>query len=90
MQRIERLVTMFLFGFILIGFTPQTASAHALYQRSTPAKDAVIAHAPAQVDIWFEEELFRHAGDNVIEVYEPETNASITMTPLSMTTTAPI
>ena len=71
MQRIERLVTMFLFGFILIGFTPQTASAHALYQRSTPAKDAVIAHAPAQVDIWFEEELFRHAGDNVIEVYGP-------------------
>jgi copper transport protein len=50
----------------------QAARAHAAYERSEPAADAVLPAAPAEVHIWFTEELFRRAGANVIEVSGPD------------------
>lgn len=44
------------------------AVAHADYGHSDPAADATLAVAPAQVQIWFTEELFRRQEQNGIEV----------------------
>jgi methionine-rich copper-binding protein CopC len=46
------------------------ASGHAGYERSEPAADAVLPVAPAQVRIWFTQELFRRQGMNKIEVVD--------------------
>lgn len=46
--------------------------AHADYERSAPAADEVIAHAPQQVQVWFTQELFRREGKNSLEVYGPD------------------
>jgi methionine-rich copper-binding protein CopC len=50
----------------------QWAYAHAEYERSEPAANAVIPAAPAEVHIWFTQELFRRKGANVIEVSGPD------------------
>lgn len=49
----------------------QPVRAHAEYERSDPAADAILPAAPAEVHIWFSQELFRRAGANVIEVIGP-------------------
>ena len=50
----------------------QGALAHAAYERSTPGAGAVVAEAPAQVEIWFTQELFRRQGENWIRVTGPD------------------
>lgn len=50
------------------------ARAHAEYERSEPAADAVIPAAPPEVHIWFTEELFRRQDVNAIEVSGPDGN----------------
>jgi hypothetical protein len=47
------------------------ALAHAAYARSAPGAGAVVAAAPAQVDIWFTQDLFRRQGENSITVTGP-------------------
>ena len=46
----------------------ETALAHAAYLRSNPGADAIIATSPPRVEIWFKQEVFRRAGENVISV----------------------
>ncbi|MFN8440057.1 MAG: copper resistance protein CopC [Caldilineaceae bacterium] len=50
----------------------QRLYAHAEYDHSEPAADAVMDTAPTQVRIWFTQELFRHKGANSIEVEGPD------------------
>jgi methionine-rich copper-binding protein CopC len=47
------------------------AGAHSEYDRSEPMVGAVIAEAPAEVHVWFTQELFRRAGANTLEVFGP-------------------
>jgi len=49
-----------------------TAQAHSEYDRSEPAADARIPRAPARVDVWFTQELFRRAGANTLTVHAPD------------------
>ena len=49
----------------------QAVLAHSEYERSEPAAEAVLPAAPAEVHIWFSQELFRRTGANVIEVIGP-------------------
>jgi methionine-rich copper-binding protein CopC len=60
--------------FILLGLfgIEQIARAHAEYERSEPAANAVIPIAPTEVQIWFTQELFRRQGANLIEVSGPD------------------
>lgn len=53
-----------------LGLPLRIASGHAGYDHSEPASDAVMATAPAQVRIWFTQELFRRQGMNQIEVVD--------------------
>jgi methionine-rich copper-binding protein CopC len=46
----------------------QLARAHAEVERSEPAANAVIPAVPAEVHLWFTQELFRRKGANIIEV----------------------
>ncbi|MCC7358495.1 MAG: copper resistance protein CopC [Anaerolineales bacterium] len=48
------------------------ALAHSGYVRSEPGAGAVIAAPPAQVVIWFEQDMFRRAGENRLEVLGPD------------------
>jgi methionine-rich copper-binding protein CopC len=56
---------------LLLAATPAPAGAHANYERSSPAADAVV-RAPAQLDIWFTQELFRREGENTITLEGPD------------------
>lgn len=57
----------------LLLFVPvQRLYAHAEYDHSEPAADAVLDTAPTQVRIWFTQELFRRKGVNSIEVTGPD------------------
>ena len=61
-------------GLLIIGglLFVETAYAHSAYVRSNPGADAVIASAPAKVEIWFSQELFRRKGENIIQVSGPD------------------
>ncbi len=48
------------------------AFAHAAYVRSEPGAGAVVATAPTEVTIWFEQDMFRRAGENGLEVLGPD------------------
>jgi methionine-rich copper-binding protein CopC len=50
---------------------PSRVTAHAAYDRSQPAADAVVRTAPAQVDVWFTQEMFRREGENTLSVIGP-------------------
>lgn len=45
-------------------------SAHAEYERSTPARDEVVAEAPARVDVFFKQDVFKQAGKNHARVFD--------------------
>ena len=49
--------------------TFEVAFAHAEYDHSEPAANAVVESAPADLRIWMTQELFRRQGENSIEVY---------------------
>jgi methionine-rich copper-binding protein CopC len=51
-------------------FGPRDALAHAEYDRSTPGRDEVVATPPAQVDVWFTQEVFKQEGRNFIRVFD--------------------
>ncbi len=67
-----------IFGVLLIslvgvwGAYLELAHAHAEYERSEPAAGAVIPETPAEVHVWFTQELFRREGANTLEVYDPD------------------
>lgn len=46
--------------------------SHADYARSEPAADEVLATPPAQVKVWFTQELFRREGENWLHVTGPD------------------
>jgi methionine-rich copper-binding protein CopC len=48
------------------------ASAHAGYARSEPGAGAVVAEAPARVQVWFTQDMFRRAGANWLHVTGPD------------------
>jgi len=50
----------------------ETAAAHSGLLRSSPGQDAVIAAAPARVELWFTQELFRRKTENTILVRGPQ------------------
>jgi len=59
---------------LLIGwgtFSFSLASAHAEYDHSDPQDGAVLAQPPAEVHVWFTEELFRREGANTLAVFGP-------------------
>jgi methionine-rich copper-binding protein CopC len=48
------------------------AYAHADYARSEPGAGAVVAAAPARVDVWFTQDMFRRQGANWLRVTGPD------------------
>jgi methionine-rich copper-binding protein CopC len=50
----------------------RSAYAHAAYERSAPGAGALVSTAPAQVDIWFTQDMFRRQGENWIRVSGPD------------------
>ncbi len=57
---------------VALGTQPFIVRAHADYERSDPAADAVIDSAPAQLQVWFNQELFRREGANELAVFGPD------------------
>jgi methionine-rich copper-binding protein CopC len=55
----------------LLSSSPFPTQAHAEYERSDPPADAVIAEPPAEVQVWFSQELFRREGANSLQVFGP-------------------
>ena len=53
-------------------FAIALVSAHAGYERSTPARNEVVSDAPARVNVWFTQELFRRQGDNFVRVFDED------------------
>jgi methionine-rich copper-binding protein CopC len=57
---------------VIAGIYPASiARAHAAYVRSEPGAGAVVAVPPAQVEIWFSQDMFRRQGENWIRVTGP-------------------
>ncbi|HTI15029.1 MAG TPA: copper resistance protein CopC [Dictyobacter sp.] len=58
---VRRNMRLFLFALLLTGCLlvglPGNAEAHAILLRSTPASDAVLSSEPAQIQMWFSEDL---------------------------------
>jgi methionine-rich copper-binding protein CopC len=46
--------------------------AHADYARSEPGAGAVVAKAPARVEVWFTQDMFRRQGENWLSVAGPD------------------
>ena len=62
---------------------PSRVTAHAAYDRSQPAADALIRSAPERVDVWFTQEMFKREGENTLRVFgpsgEPVTDGVVTL-----------
>lgn len=56
----------------VLGVYPGLARAHAAYERSDPPANSVIPEPPAEVNVWFSQELFRREGENTLEVIGPD------------------
>ncbi len=59
-RRVMRRIALFILSVaasLLPLSSPGIASAHALFERSTPVPDSVVPISPAQVHIWFSEDL---------------------------------
>jgi methionine-rich copper-binding protein CopC len=50
----------------------RSAYAHAAYERSEPGAGSLVSTAPARVDIWFTQDMFRRQGENWIRVSGPD------------------
>src|SRR3972149_1778197 len=48
------------------------ASAHAAYDRSEPAKNAVVPAPPAQVDVYYTQDLARRQGAYFLRVFSED------------------
>jgi methionine-rich copper-binding protein CopC len=66
-RRAAWLLALGLAGGWLVGI----AQAHAEYDRSDPGAGAVVSTTPAQVVIWFTQDMFRRQGENWIRVTGP-------------------
>src|SRR5260370_110262 len=53
----RRLTISVLAALCLLLLFPARSEAHAILLRSDPARDAVLAHSPEQVRMWFSEDL---------------------------------
>jgi copper resistance protein C len=62
---IRAALVLMVLGFLFV--MAPSAGAHARMVKSSPAKDAELAAAPAQIDLWFNELL--EDGFNTIDVY---------------------
>ncbi len=74
MKHSHSVVIAFGFGLaLLLGLFGRglTVRAHAELERSQPAANAVMAAPPAEVHLWFSEELFKRKGANLIKVDGP-------------------
>jgi hypothetical protein len=70
------IVVALVVGVLTLGEAP-SAFAHAEYESSTPAKDAVVQAAPAQVDVFFSQEMARQEGRYFLRVFnEQDTQVS--------------
>lgn len=56
----------------VLGIHPSLIRAHAEYERSDPPADAVLPEPPAEVHVWFTQELFRREEANTLEVFGPD------------------
>jgi methionine-rich copper-binding protein CopC len=67
-------LTLVLLGAALLALfqAHPTVLAHADYDHSEPAADAVLEQSPTEVRIWFTQELFRRQGASTVEVYGPD------------------
>jgi methionine-rich copper-binding protein CopC len=71
MRRFLRICLLAGLPLFVLGMMTLVVRAHAGYDRSIPAADAVIAEAPERLQVWFTQELFRRQGENRLEVYAP-------------------
>ncbi|OGO52447.1 MAG: hypothetical protein A2148_02725 [Chloroflexi bacterium RBG_16_68_14] len=55
---------------LLVG--PAHVSAHADYERSEPARGAVLLEPPARVDVWFTQDVFKKQGANFVRVFDEQ------------------
>lgn len=56
---------------VLGGLSWGAVQAHAAYRRSEPGDGAVVLTAPARVQVWFAQELFRRQDENWLRVSGP-------------------
>jgi methionine-rich copper-binding protein CopC len=49
---------------------PSSVSAHAEYESSVPGRDEVVAEAPAQVEVFFAQEVARQEGRYYVRVFD--------------------
>lgn len=70
-SNLRRLLGAVLALLVAGGLGVGAALAHADYARSAPGAGAVIATAPAEVVIWFTQDMFRRQGENWITVFGP-------------------
>jgi methionine-rich copper-binding protein CopC len=69
-RNVMRLLLLLWVAFLALHLPPRMVSAHADYDRSEPAADALVERAPVQVRIWFTQELFRRQGINTLAVVD--------------------
>lgn len=76
-KRIGQVLMFFVMaGGALLALRVTGVFAHAEYERSTPTKDEVLAAAPAQVDVYFSQEITRQEGANFVRVFNDQ-NAQV-------------
>ena len=65
-----RLIVLLLAGLVAtsVATGPPRVYAHAEYDRSQPPADGRVQRAPARVDVWFTQPLFRRASANTLVV----------------------
>jgi methionine-rich copper-binding protein CopC len=72
-RKLKRLFCIILISLAgVLGIYPGLVHAHAEYERSDPPANAVIPVPPAEVNVWFSQELFRREGQNTLEVFGPD------------------
>lgn len=73
MMTVRRWITLLTISVtVALGMLPFIVRAHADYERSDPAADAIVETAPTQLQVWFNQELFRREGSNRLEVLGPD------------------
>ena len=61
---------LFVVAVIAAFVSPASVSAHSDYERSVPARDEVVQAAPALIDVFFTQEVFRQEGSNFVRVFD--------------------
>lgn len=73
----KRLLGVALALVLLALLTPaMPAFGHADYDYSLPARDEVLPEAPARVDVYFKQDIFRQQGSNFVRVFD-ESDAQV-------------